>query len=574
MKLLLNMKRAAIDAAAHEAATSPRNDRPEPTEAQKRAGNYKKGPVRWNGIVIQVENPKYSVRTGKADGKPWSTVMKHHYGYVLSVDGKPAQVGADDDKVDVFLGSHPLSEIVFVIDQVDTHGDFDEHKAVICATSEAEARAIYLDNYSTGWKGLGAITALTLEEFKAWLLNHDTKQPMAWNRRPAGDVFRKAVTFIGRLFGWFRPARSEATAGTPSAPATSVEHPIRLLLEDGQLLLKADTQNPGSRGSFRWYYDEHGKVRYGEPPAGAHPFHGAESRAHSTTMTRHSGFRYGMERVESAGDVAKIFRVACDIDRERMYALHLDGDNRATAVELVSQGRIDATPALARDILRNAVKLGTQKLALVHNHPSGRPRQSHEDGLATENVAHVASEFGIEIAHSIVVSSEGYGIVNTDGSFGETFEWGKGKLRGHQLQLVEGRLRAVEHGTSLRVFDDVIGSPYQLALTAQKLLDPDDKVALLIGVTSGHNVTAVFPIAYETLDAEATSRALRLAVTTGVSKIFIAAGEDGPEWAEQLRDPIPMIREIMRSGTEVLDFVVIRKDGYRSLAQSHGDRST
>jgi hypothetical protein len=56
----------AIEQGAHEAATSPLNDRPEPTEAQARAGNYKVGRVRLHGMDISIENPKGSVRRGVA----------------------------------------------------------------------------------------------------------------------------------------------------------------------------------------------------------------------------------------------------------------------------------------------------------------------------------------------------------------------------------------------------------------------------------------------------------------------------------------------------------------------------
>ncbi len=234
MKLVLKTKIAAIDAAAHEAATSPRNDRPEPSPAQKEAGNYKVGRLRWKGMELCVENPKGSVRSGTgADGTTWRTVLQHHYGYVRAVDGRAAAAGADDDKVDVFLGDNPESEAVFVIDQVNREGTFDEHKVVLCASSEGAARAIYLANYAAGWKGLGAITALTLAEFKTWLVNHDTRQPMAWNRRPAAEVFRKALTAWGRVVEWFRPRPRTAARERP-AP-----QPLRLVISNGRLLLKA-----------------------------------------------------------------------------------------------------------------------------------------------------------------------------------------------------------------------------------------------------------------------------------------------------------------------------------------------
>lgn len=210
--LLLSRRAPAIAARAHQAATSPHNDRPEPTEAQKRAGNYAHGHVQVQGLRIAIENPVGSVRSGVTrEGKIWRTVLQHHYGRIKGTDG------ADGDEVDVFIGPYPESELVFVIDQV-LDGRFDEHKAIIGATSEAEARAIYLANYQPGWKGLGAITALPMAEFKEWLANHDTRVPMASNHLPPELVF-----------------------------------------------MKADVQRPGSRGG-RFWVDREGHIRYGEPP--------------------------------------------------------------------------------------------------------------------------------------------------------------------------------------------------------------------------------------------------------------------------------------------------------------------
>lgn len=81
---------AAVDvkAAADEAATSPNNDLPEPTAAQKQAGNYRKGHVSVQGLSLAIENPKGSVRRGTdPDGKEWSHAMSDHYGYRLSAIG-------------------------------------------------------------------------------------------------------------------------------------------------------------------------------------------------------------------------------------------------------------------------------------------------------------------------------------------------------------------------------------------------------------------------------------------------------------------------------------------------------
>jgi hypothetical protein len=144
-----------------------------PTEKQIEAENYKKGTFWWNGLMIKLENPKGSKRSGTdKSGNKWSCVMKHDYGYI----GK-TKSGADGDAVDVFIGNHPESEIVYVIDQV-INNKFDEHKVVIGALTEEEAKNIYLANYEKGWK-CGPITALTIPQFKEWIKRGKIKDPLS-----------------------------------------------------------------------------------------------------------------------------------------------------------------------------------------------------------------------------------------------------------------------------------------------------------------------------------------------------------------------------------------------------------
>jgi DNA-directed RNA polymerase beta subunit len=151
-----------------------------PSQKQKENGNYRMGHVRWNGLDITIENPIGSYRRGTdRHGKEWKTLMKHDYGYVKGTRGK------DDDHLDVFLGPHLESEMVFVIDQDNNgNGRFDEHKCVIGCRNQAEAKQLYLDNYQKSWKGFSAITPLTVDEFTWWAYNGDTSKPMSEQHTP------------------------------------------------------------------------------------------------------------------------------------------------------------------------------------------------------------------------------------------------------------------------------------------------------------------------------------------------------------------------------------------------------
>ena len=146
-----------------------------PTEAQKAAGNYKKGHVKIDGFDVSIENPKGSTRSGKdASGKQWEQEMQNTYGYIRGTEG------VDGDHIDVFFSEDPSQGDVFVVDQVNKDGSFDEHKVMYGFPDIESARKAYLSNYEDGWQGLGAITPVSKEEFKKWIdSSHRKTKPFA-----------------------------------------------------------------------------------------------------------------------------------------------------------------------------------------------------------------------------------------------------------------------------------------------------------------------------------------------------------------------------------------------------------
>lgn len=164
----------------------------EPTDAQIEAGNYRKGHVNIQGFDITIENPKGGTRRGTdKHGKPWEVTMKNDYGYIKSTEDK------DGENTDVFIGEHPESQKVFVVDQVDPEsGKFDEHKTVLGALDEEEAKKTYLQNYEKDWKGLGKISPMSVDEFKEWLKNGNTKKPVS---KIIKSLFRFTNLFKARV---------------------------------------------------------------------------------------------------------------------------------------------------------------------------------------------------------------------------------------------------------------------------------------------------------------------------------------------------------------------------------------
>ena len=146
-----------------------------PTDAQKEAGNYRKGHITLDGYDITIENPKGSTRSGvDANGQPWSVTMNNDYGYIRGTEG------VDGDHIDVFLSDDPTTGKVYVVDQVNADGVFDEHKVMYGFKSALAAKRAYLANYSPGWQGLGSISEVSKEEFKKWVeSSHRKTKPFA-----------------------------------------------------------------------------------------------------------------------------------------------------------------------------------------------------------------------------------------------------------------------------------------------------------------------------------------------------------------------------------------------------------
>ena len=151
-----------------------------PTDGQKEAGNYKKGHVRIGQFDITVENPKGSVRRGTdASGKAWEQAMRNTYGYIRGTEG------VDGDHIDVFLTNDIdgwNGRRVYIVDQYNEDGTFDEHKVMLGFNDEADAQDAYLSNYEKGWafKRKLVLSSANLEEFEKWInSSHRKTKPFA-----------------------------------------------------------------------------------------------------------------------------------------------------------------------------------------------------------------------------------------------------------------------------------------------------------------------------------------------------------------------------------------------------------
>ena len=152
-----------VETAANETDTTA-------SKSQRKAGNFRKGKIRFHGLTVSVETPRGERR------KPEWPKLPAHYGYINRTEGK------DGDHVDCFVGKHPDSEVVFVIDQLNKQGGFDEHKVMIGYKNKRKAIEAYKAAYDRNWR-VGQVTTLTMGQFKDWLQDGDMTQPISEQQR-------------------------------------------------------------------------------------------------------------------------------------------------------------------------------------------------------------------------------------------------------------------------------------------------------------------------------------------------------------------------------------------------------
>lgn len=125
---------------------------------------YQLPKMKVNGRILRIENPRGSVRSGISQtGDAWSIHMPHHYGFVSGVKG------FDGDELDCFVGPNPMSKKVFIVNQKDKEGNFDEHKCMLGFDNIEQATQGYNSSYSPGWDGFDSIVEIDWKTFDDWM---------------------------------------------------------------------------------------------------------------------------------------------------------------------------------------------------------------------------------------------------------------------------------------------------------------------------------------------------------------------------------------------------------------------
>ncbi len=112
--------------------------------------------------------------------------------------------------------------------------------------------------------------------------------------------------------------------------------------------------------------------------------------------------------VRAPADVYRAFAKLSECDRERFYAVHLEGQNRVCGVELVSQGTVGSSLVTPREVYKSAILANASGIILVHNHPSGVPSPSADDRSITEMLRESGRILDIPIYDHVIIGDGKY----------------------------------------------------------------------------------------------------------------------------------------------------------------------
>jgi hypothetical protein len=137
------------------------------TQAQRDAGVARVGQLNVHGLRVSIEYPPGATRSGIGrDGKKWSRVVKHSYGYI-----RGTRTGSDGEQLDVWVGDHLGSQLSFLVSFLTADGEFDEYKLVLGVRNYAEMKKIIDGNYPDGfWDDrVGEVRGVFVPELKKHL---------------------------------------------------------------------------------------------------------------------------------------------------------------------------------------------------------------------------------------------------------------------------------------------------------------------------------------------------------------------------------------------------------------------
>lgn len=140
-------------------------------------------------------------------------------------------------------------------------------------------------------------------------------------------------------------------------------------------------------------------------------FHGmGEAKTATLKATLEIGRRMALlgdqERfqIKSPADAAKLMQIEMShLDQEHMRTICLDTKNKVQRIKTVYVGSVNSALIRIGEIFKEALKLNSTSIIIVHNHPSGDPTPSPEDVMVTRQILEAGKLLDIAVLDHLVI---------------------------------------------------------------------------------------------------------------------------------------------------------------------------
>jgi hypothetical protein len=123
--------------------------------------------IKFEGMPIQIESWPGEEHEGHR--------VTYPYGHIVGTNHQ----AADNMAVDVFLGPYRTSRTAFIIDAVDSQGNFKQVKTFLGFPSARAAQRVFESTYGHDPNHrVGGITSMSLDTFRSWLNAGGGKKPL------------------------------------------------------------------------------------------------------------------------------------------------------------------------------------------------------------------------------------------------------------------------------------------------------------------------------------------------------------------------------------------------------------
>ena len=114
-------------------------------------------------------------------------------------------------------------------------------------------------------------------------------------------------------------------------------------------------------------------------------------------------------QMKSPGSAAEWFKNLKDNMLEQMIVVFLSASNNVLAFNTHATGEVDQAVIFPRKVARESLLIGSIRVILLHNHPSGSTRPSEHDIDITKAIKDALSPLDIELVDHIIVAADNNG---------------------------------------------------------------------------------------------------------------------------------------------------------------------